>query len=501
MQAIQFPIAEGDVPETLRRIRKKHGVDVIALFALRQGLAVHVITSADRPVSFIAGPVFNLGLAPRIEGPLFKMQSFENHPQETHFALVEGAAWELYIPVVFREFLTGFVYVASKETGNSKEIITDLQAFLEAHGLEYYYLEYSVVLDHILTAAAILMDRFFSRVSRYTLNHMYNVAFWAEGIGKKAGLDEKHLAKLYLAGLLHDVGKIYVSERILNKEGRLTAEEYEEMKKHVDYSYNIVKDLMLWDVESHIADWVLQHHEKFDGSGYPFGLRGEEITLEGRILKIADALDAMLSPRSYRDPFPLSDVIWEIRRFKGKDFDPVLADLAIDLLNEKKESPGLFEGRMLPATLVAGEKVHEGILRRTERFHVFISDTFDFSEHRGTLFVSRYNSLHKFNVKISPLDHDKAKLEIEETSASTRSWWDPVIGVLESDGMKRNVIISNISNGEIVFILSGVRDMEVDNERIFKLESPEGSYVGFISNKVRVAGVPHFIFKKVKERR
>lgn len=67
VQAIQFPIAEGDVPETLRRIRKKHGVDVIALFALRQGLAVHVITSADRPVSFIAGPVFNLGLAPRIE--------------------------------------------------------------------------------------------------------------------------------------------------------------------------------------------------------------------------------------------------------------------------------------------------------------------------------------------------------------------------------------------------------------------------------------------------
>ncbi len=75
------------------------------------------------------------------------------------------------------------------------------------------------------------------------------------------------------------------------------------MKKHVDYSYNIVKDLMLWMSDPISLTESLQHHEKFDGSGYPFGLRGEEITLEGRILKIADALDAMLSPRSYRDPF------------------------------------------------------------------------------------------------------------------------------------------------------------------------------------------------------
>ncbi|AHD18947.1 metal-dependent phosphohydrolase [Thermotoga maritima MSB8] len=170
------------------------------------------------------------------------------------------------------------------------------------------------------------------------------------------------------------MGKVYIDERILNKEGRLTLQEYQEMKKHVDYSYNMVKDLMIWDIEDDVALWVVQHHEKFDGSGYPFGLKEEEITPEGRILKIADTLDAMLSPRSYRNPFPLDDVIKEIERLRGKDFDPLLADLTVDLLREKKESLGLFEGRILPATLIAGEGIHEGILRKNDGYHVFISD-------------------------------------------------------------------------------------------------------------------------------
>ncbi|AIY87178.1 HD-GYP domain-containing protein [Thermotoga sp. 2812B] len=504
MEAIQVANVKSDFVETLKKIKKKHGIYIIALFAVRQDMAIHVITSADNPVFFNVGTVFNIALTPLIEEFLFSAKPFENHPQKTRFTLVEDVQWELYIPVVFKEFLTGFVYVASKKKWDAEKtgkIINDLQDFLKTRGLEYYYLEYSVVLDQLLTTVAILIDRLFSRVSRYTLNHIYNVAFWAEEIGKIVGLDEKRLAKLYLAGLLHDIGKVYIDERILNKEGRLTFQEYQEMKKHVDYSYNMVKDLMIWDIEDDVALWVFQHHEKFDGSGYPLGLKGEEITLEGRILKIADTLDAMLSPRSYRNPIPLDDVIKEIERLREKDFDPLLSDLTVDLLREKKESLGLFEGRILPATLIAGEGIHEGILRKNDGYHVFISDTFEFNEERGTLFVSRYNSLHKLDVKLFPLDHDKARLEIVEVPITTQQkWWNPTIGILELKGRKRNIIISNTSNEEIVFILSGVRDMEVDRREIAKIETPEGSYGGFITGKIRVAGVPHFVFK-IEERR
>lgn len=127
--------------------------------------------------------------------------------------------------------------------------------------------------------------------------------------------------------------------------------------------------------------------------------------------------------------------------------------------------------------------------------------TFEFNEERGTLFVSRYNSLHKLDVKLFPLDHDKARLEIVEVPITTQQkWWNPTIGILELKGRKRNIIISNTSNEEIVFILSGVRDMEVDRREISRIETPEGSYEGFITGKIRIAGVPHFVFK-IEERR
>ncbi|MCD6551733.1 HD-GYP domain-containing protein, partial [Thermotoga sp.] len=325
--------------------------------------------------------------------------------------------------------------------------------------------------------------------------HIYNVAFWSEEIGRKAGLDEESLSKLYLAGLLHDIGKVYIDERILNKEGRLTPEEYQKMKKHVDYGYNMVRDLTLWDVKYDIAYWVIQHHEKYDGSGYPFGLREEEITLEGRILKIADTLDAMLSPRSYRDPMPLENVMREIKRLRGKDFDPMLADLTVELLREKRESSGLLEGRLLPATMVTEGEEHEGILRKTGESYIFISDTLEPREE-GTLFVRRYNLLHKFNVKMFPIDHDKVKLEIVEDSPfSCHRWLRPIRGILKWKGNRENVILSGLSDREVAFILSGVRDMKVDEGEAYRLETSAGSFEGYIVDKVRVAGIPHFILQ------
>jgi HD-GYP domain-containing protein (c-di-GMP phosphodiesterase class II) len=126
-----------------------------------------------------------------------------------------------------------------------------------------------------------------------------------------------------MAGLLHDVGKIGVPEAVLQKTGRLTAEEFEQMKKHPGVGARILADIK--QVED-IIPGVLHHHERFDGKGYPAGLSGQNIPLMGRIICLADCFDAMTSNRTYRRALPLEVALSEIRRCSGTQFDPSLAE-------------------------------------------------------------------------------------------------------------------------------------------------------------------------------
>jgi HD-GYP domain-containing protein (c-di-GMP phosphodiesterase class II) len=126
-----------------------------------------------------------------------------------------------------------------------------------------------------------------------------------------------------MAGLLHDVGKIGVPEAVLQKTGRLTDEEFAQIKKHPEIGARILKDIK--QVED-IIPGVLHHHERMDGKGYPAGLAGENIPLLGRVICLADCFDAMTSSRTYRKALPLEVALTEIRRCAGTQFDPVLAD-------------------------------------------------------------------------------------------------------------------------------------------------------------------------------
>lgn len=161
----------------------------------------------------------------------------------------------------------------------------------------------------------------------YTKNHSANVAKISEKIGKAMNLSEKVINQIYYAGLVHDIGKALIQKEIINKKGKLSKEEFEIIKKHPVDGYNALKKS---EELSNIANYVLQHHERWDGKGYPSGIKGENIYLESRIIAIADSYDAMISERPYRKALSKEEAIKEIRDNAGKQFDPEISIIAIE---------------------------------------------------------------------------------------------------------------------------------------------------------------------------
>jgi len=162
----------------------------------------------------------------------------------------------------------------------------------------------------------------------YTRGHSERVAMLGAQLALAMGLTEMEIERVRITGLVHDVGKIGVPEAVLCKEGRLTFEEFEQIKKHPTIGYNILKDIPpLQDV----LPGVLYHHERWDGKGYPDGLKKLDIPLYGRILALADTFDAMSSNRSYRSALTRDKVLEEIRSCAGTQLDPVLAELFVSL--------------------------------------------------------------------------------------------------------------------------------------------------------------------------
>jgi len=166
----------------------------------------------------------------------------------------------------------------------------------------------------------------------YTKGHCDRVEIYSSIIAKKLIKDENELFNFRIACILHDIGKIGVPDSIIQKPGKLTKEEYEEMKKHPVIGANIAEPLY----GKKIAKIIKHHHEWFDGSGYPDGLKGEDIPLESRIMIIGDTYDAMTSTRPYREAKTHQEAYDEILRFSGRQFDPGLVNIFIEVYEEIK---------------------------------------------------------------------------------------------------------------------------------------------------------------------
>ena len=198
-----------------------------------------------------------------------------------------------------------------------KKINTELKESQE--NLEKAYLESIQTLRYTVEAK-----------DSYTRGHSDRVAEYSVLIGKRMGLSEEELKTLRIGGLFHDIGKIGIPDAILLKEGKLDDNEYSEIKNHPSIGKHILSNASIF---SNIIPIVYHHHEKYNGSGYPEQLAGENIPLLARITAVADTFDAMTSKRSYRNAIPLEYVRAEIEKCSGTQFDPQIAKVFLDIID------------------------------------------------------------------------------------------------------------------------------------------------------------------------
>lgn len=183
-------------------------------------------------------------------------------------------------------------------------------------------------LQTITTIANIIDAR-----DNYTKGHSTRVADYTALLAYKLGMNKNEIEDIHSIALLHDIGKLGIPDSILNKPGKLTNEEYQVMKNHTVIGGNILKDMsMLKDIDL----GAKYHHERYDGKGYPDGLKGEQIPYIARIISVADAFDAMTSDRVYRKHLDSIIVINELEKGKSTQFDPVIADAMLSLIKSEK---------------------------------------------------------------------------------------------------------------------------------------------------------------------
>jgi putative nucleotidyltransferase with HDIG domain len=166
----------------------------------------------------------------------------------------------------------------------------------------------------------------------YTSGHQQKVADLATAIAKEMKLEDGRIDQIQTAAIIHDIGKMYVPSDILSKPGKLSDIELDLIKTHSQSGYDIVKGM---DLPGNVAQAVLRHHERLDGSGYPGGLKGEDTLLEAKILAVADVIEAMASHRPYRPALGIGKALEEISKNRGKLYDPDVVDTCVKLFKEQ----------------------------------------------------------------------------------------------------------------------------------------------------------------------
>ena len=184
--------------------------------------------------------------------------------------------------------------------------------------------------EGILNAFIIAIDT----KDKYTSNHSKRVAKYATKLAQAMNLSDRQIENIRIASILKDVGNIGVEREILNKKEILTADDIVKIQKHPQISVKILEHI---DALKDVMPIILQHHERYDGMGYPKGLKGNEILTEARILAIADAYDAMITKREHREALSLDEAIYELRSNKNKQFDPELTEVFIGIINKEWE--------------------------------------------------------------------------------------------------------------------------------------------------------------------
>jgi len=199
---------------------------------------------------------------------------------------------------------------------------------------EFIYVSSQPVFHHFSFVSKEMMELTISIEEKdgYTSDHCNRIKQISMLIGKALELDSRHLLRLNMASFLHDLGKVKVPLQILQKPGKLTAEEWEIMKLHPIYGKEILADTGI-TLLIEAGEIVAQHHERFDGKGYPNGLSGDQISIEAAIIAVADSYDAMTTDRVYRKAMPKEKALEEINNYKGIMYHPLIVDTFISLID------------------------------------------------------------------------------------------------------------------------------------------------------------------------
>ena len=253
--------------------------------------------------------------------------------QKTHFRTRSI----LSVPLLFREKVVGVVQLINK-TGGRFFDDRDLQcAHMMAIPIATALVNARLFrdLEQTFMETALALADAIEKRDRYTAGHTRRVTRYSLMIADRIGIDSAERKWLALSGILHDIGKIGIRDKILNKDGPLANDEFENMKQHTILGAEIVEKVSSLEK---VIDGILYHHEKLDGTGYPHGLKGDKIPLFARIIAVADTYDAMTTDRPYRKGMSSETALQELERNKGTQFDPVIVDAFLVAMMENEHA-------------------------------------------------------------------------------------------------------------------------------------------------------------------
>lgn len=272
---------------------------------------------ADYTLSGSASELLDM-LHSRDNVTLFKRS--QRNAWAAEFLLAAGMNWGALAPIRVRDQNVGALLVNNRHAVHVRaEHIEAFENLATLAGVAVQEERLRERMEDLFMSVIVSLTMALEAKDPYTEGHSVRVAAYSEAIGKQLGLNSATLDMIHRSCLLHDIGKIAVDETILTKKGLLNPMEREKMDMHVLIGEDILRPIALLHP---LLPGVRHHHERFDGSGHPDGLKGQEIPIEARIMAVADAFDAMTSSRPYREQLPEEEALTELRQAAGIQFDP-----------------------------------------------------------------------------------------------------------------------------------------------------------------------------------
>jgi len=257
-----------------------------------------------------------------------------NDPRWNEVQRIEWINSCVIFPFSFEGIVLGTLRLVSKKTNNfNKESIKKIESFVHGISIAIHNYQNYCQLEKTKNDTILAMTRIVETRDPYTAGHQEGVANFATAIAREMGLKNDSIEAIRISSLVHDIGKISIPSEILNKPSRLNEIEYNLVKNHSQLGYEILKDISF---TYPIAEIVYQHHEKIDGSGYPQGLKGEEIMIEARIICVADVYEAMASHRPYRPALGIKAAEEELLKNKGILYDSKVVDACLRVCQKEQ---------------------------------------------------------------------------------------------------------------------------------------------------------------------